>query len=336
MRIHRERLTAATVLLLVAILLPGGGLVMADDPHAEAGGGEGPGAAALAGELRETVVHLADDIGERHAVGEIEALHEAEAYLRDRLEAMGYEVDRQTYTANGETVANLEVSLPGTSAGDQIVIVGAHYDTARGSPGANDNASAVAAVLALARRFSGAEPERTIRFVLFTNEEPPFFQTEGMGSYVYARRSRERGERIAGMISLDTIGYYSDEPGSQDYPIPDDSAFPDTGEFIAFLANPASAELLEKSLAAFRERADLPAEGAALPPAIPGVGWSDHWSFWQFDYPAIMLTDTAPYRYPHYHKATDTPDQVDYQAVAEVVRGMEAVVARLAGVESGR
>ncbi|MCI0362486.1 MAG: M28 family peptidase, partial [Phycisphaerales bacterium] len=198
---------------------------------------------------------------------------------------------------------------------------------------ANDNGSGVAATLALARAFAESKPDRTLRFVLFANEEPPYFQTENMGSLVYAKRCRERGENTVAMLSLETIGYYSDAPGSQTYPIkPIGWVYPTTGNFIGFVGNYNSRKLVRQAIKSFRAHAQFPSEGGALPGWIPGVGWSDHWAFWQAGYPAIMLTDTAPFRYPHYHSIHDTPDKLDYDRMARVVDGLRPVVADLAGI----
>lgn len=214
---------------------------------------------------------------------------------------------------------------------DGILVIGAHYDSVAGCPGANDNASGVAAVLELSRLLRGDAGRLAIRFVAFANEEPPFFMTEAMGSRVYARRCRERGEQIAGMFSLETIAYYSNERGSQQYPGPAlfQRLYPDTGNFIGFVSNVASRKLLRDAGGEFRRRGAFPSEGVAAPADIPGIGWSDHWAFWQEGYPAVMLTDTAPYRYPHYHQPSDTPDKLDYDSFARVVWGLKEMFAAL-------
>src|SRR5262249_8173894 len=179
--------------------------------------------------------------------------------------------------------------------------------------GENDTGRGVAAVLALARRFAGKAGQRTLRFAAFVNEEPPYFLSSQMGSYVYAQRCKQRGDRIIAMISLETIGYFSDAPNSQSYPAPGLGAFyPKIGNFIGFVGNVGSRGLLRRTISIFRRQKKIPSQGAALPGFIPGVSWSDQWSFWQHGYPAIMITDTAPFRYPHYHLSTDTPDKLDY------------------------
>jgi Zn-dependent M28 family amino/carboxypeptidase len=242
-------------------------------------------------------------------------------------------VSRQEYELYAANCSNLEVEITGTSRPGEIVVVGAHYDTVVGTPGANDNTSGVAAVLALARRFSNRKPDRTIRFVAFVNEEPPFFQSKRMGSRVYAKRCRERGENIVAMMSLETIGYYDDSPGSQKYPPPFGLLYPSKGNFIGFVGNVGSRALVQKVVGSFRRNEKFPSEGGAFPAFIPGIGFSDHWSFWQEGYSALMVTDTAMYRYPYYHHPDDTLDKIDFERMARVVRGLEKVVGELAGRE---
>jgi Zn-dependent M28 family amino/carboxypeptidase len=162
--------------------------------------------------------------------------------------------------------------------------------------------------------------------VLFVNEEPPFFATDGMGSFVHAKRAKERNEKIVAMLSLETMGYYSETKGSQHYPFPFSYLYPDTGNFIGFVGNLKSGALVRKIVRLFREHAEFPSEGIAAPAFIPGIGWSDHWSFWQHGYPALMVTDTAPFRYRHYHTPEDTEDKIDYEKLARVTIGLKAVV----------
>jgi Zn-dependent M28 family amino/carboxypeptidase len=169
-----------------------------------------------------------------------------------------------------------------------------------------------------------------LRFVAFVNEEPPYFLSGEMGSLVYARRCKERGDKISAMISLETIGYFSDAPHSQRYPSPIlGIPYPKVGNFIGFVSNIRSRPLLRRVVALFRRDAKIPSEGAALPWFVPGVSWSDQWSFWKYGYPAIMVTDTAPFRYPYYHSSSDTPDKLDYDRFALVVSGMKKVIEEL-------
>ena len=289
----------------------------------------------LARDLRKHVDVLARDIGERN-LRKPDALKDAADYITRVLKDHGYDVRAHAYPVHGQTVKNLEATIVGSAKRDEIVIVGAHYDTVTNCPGANDNGTGVASVLEMARAFRDAEPQRTIRFVLFVNEEPPYFQTAQMGSVVYARACKARGDKIVAMISMETIGYYSDEKGSQHYPPPFDRFFPGTGNFIGFASDPQSKQLLFDVVGSFRRHTRFPSEGIATSPDIPGIGWSDHWSFWQVGYPALMVTDTAPFRYKHYHEPTDTPEKIDYDRTARVVAGMTRVVAELSGAKIDR
>jgi Zn-dependent M28 family amino/carboxypeptidase len=282
---------------------------------------------ALRAELKTDVEKLAGEIGERN-MNRYPRLLAAGEFIEASLTSAGLTPRRDSYELRGRACHNIEVEIRGTAP--EIFVVGAHYDSVFGCPGANDNGSGVAALLALARRFAGKPARQTLRFVAFVNEEPPYFQTEEMGSFVYAKRCKERGDRITGMISLETIGYFSDAPGSQKYPSPALGVFyPSKGNFIGFAGNTGSRSLLRATVSAFRKTGKLPCQGASLPAMIPGIGWSDQWSFWQCGYPAIMVTDTAPFRYPHYHEPTDTPDKLDDDRFALAVSGMEAVIGEL-------
>jgi Zn-dependent M28 family amino/carboxypeptidase len=279
--------------------------------------------------LRADVEMLATTIGERH-IWRAQSLQPAADHIRSSLFAAGYDPRTESYDVYRIRVDNIEAVRPGSSLAREIVVVGAHYDSVAGSPGANDNATGIAAVLELARRFAGVATSRTIHFVAFVNEEPPFFQTSQMGSVVYANAARARGDDIVAMLSLETLGYYSDEAGSQIYPVELGEGFPDRGNFIGMVSNLESAQLLERVRSAFAARTPFPVEAAPAPAGLPGVGWSDQWSFWQAGYPGVMITDTAPFRYPWYHQAGDTPDKIDFQKFAIVVDGIEAAVAALA------
>jgi hypothetical protein len=279
---------------------------------------------ALREELRANVQKLAGEIGERN-MWHYAQLNAAADFIQDSFSRVGLRTRRDSYEMRGQTCHNIEAEIPG--ARPEVLLIGAHYDSVFGSPGANDNGTGVAATLALARRFASAKPKHTLRFVAFVNEEPPYFLSGEMGSLVYARRCKERGDKISAMISLETIGYFSDVPHSQTYPSPGLGIFyPKVGNFIGFVSNVKSRALLRRVIALFRKDAKIPSEGASLPAFIPGVSWSDQWSFWQYGYPAIMVTDTAPFRYPYYHSSSDTPDKLDYDRFALVVSGMEKVI----------
>src|SRR4051812_9970325 len=225
--------------------------------------------------------------------------------------------DLQPFMSGGRSVRNIE-----TGAGS--IVVGAHYDTVAGSPGADDNASGVAVLIELSRMGLPA------RFVAFANEEAPYFQSDEMGSYLWASRARHRKDAIRAMISLEMLGYYRDVPGTQHYPPPLSYFYPDRANFVAFVGDIGARPLVRQAISAFRNGSQFPSEGVAAPAFIPGVTWSDHWSFRTHGFPAIMVTDTAFNRYPHYHLPTDTPEKLDYQRMAKVTMGLAAVIRELA------
>jgi len=280
-------------------------------------------------ELQRDVETLAGQIGQRN-IWHCKNLAAAADFIENSVDKICYKVKRQDFRAQGKTCCNIEAVLTGTEYPEQVVIVGAHYDSVFDCPGANDNGSAVAATLALARCFADKKPVRTLRFVFFANEEPPFFQTDEMGSLIYARNCRAKGDNIIAMLCLECIGYYTDEPNSQKYPFPFNLVYPSTGNFIGFVSNFASRKLLHTVAASFRQKCKFPSEAGAVPEAVAGVGWSDQWSFWQQGYPAIMITDTAPFRYPYYHEPEDTLDKISYDGLTRVVSGLAQVIADLA------
>jgi len=281
-------------------------------------------------ELKNHVEKLGGEIGERN-LSRYPELMAAADYIEGQF--AGWKVRRDSYQIQGKTCANIEAEKPGRVP--EILLVGAHYDSVFGSPGANDNGTGIAALLTLAHRWSRLPNEKTLRLVAFVNEEPGYFQTGQMGSYVYAGRCRERNDQIEGMISLETIGYYSNDAGSQRYPAAGFGLiYPRVGNFIGFVSDLSSRDFLRQALGSFRRHAQIRSEGAALPAFVPGIGWSDQWSFWQYGYPGIMITDTAPFRYPYYHSAEDTPDKIDYESMTRVVNGVEKMIVDLVEAKS--
>jgi len=276
---------------------------------------------ALEEPLRRHVIALAEGIGPRHVFSPAK-LQLAAKYIRTFWEALGYGVTIQTFKAEDTSCNNLSVEILGRSEPDKIIVVGAHYDTVFHSPGANDNGSAVAALLELSRLAREKTWHRTIRFVAFTNEEPPFFKTRHMGSLEYAKGCKQRKENIVAMICLETIGYYRQEPKTQKYPFPFSFFYPNTGNFVAVVGDLHSKPLVQSFARAFMAASDFPVECAAPFSFITGIDWSDHWSFWQCGYRAIMLTDTALFRYPYYHSPQDTADKLDYHSLARVTYGI--------------
>jgi hypothetical protein len=272
-------------------------------------------------QLHYHVEKLAGEIGE-HNVFYPEALEAAADYITEQWRHQGYGIRKQSYQVRGAECSNLEVTCPGTNRSEEIILLGAHYDSVSGSPGANDNGSGVAALLELSRLFKETQPAVTLRFVAFVNEEPPFFFWNNMGSMVYAKAAKRRGDRIRYMISLETIGYYSDEPDSQRYPPFLQYFYPDTGNFIAFVSNLGSGRIMRHCLKNFTSASDFPVQSIAAPSFVPGIFWSDHMAFWRHGFKAFMITDTAPYRYPYYHTSEDKPDKIDYASFAKVTNGL--------------
>ena len=279
--------------------------------------------------LQMHVERLAGDIGERNVFAS-EAIERAAVYIEDEWETMGYDVERLEYDVSGIRCANLVTTRKGSARSSEILLLGAHYDSVIGSPGANDNASGVAALLEIARMFQAVEPMLTVRFVAFVNEEPPFFWTHKQGSMVYAEAARRRGDDIRLMASLETIGCYSDQPGSQSYPPLFRLFYPNRGNFIGIVSDFGSRPAMQRLAEAFRAQSDFPLQTVSTFRFIPGVSWSDHRSFWRHGYPAVMVTDTAFYRYRHYHAPTDTADKLAFPELAQVTLGLFEAFAVLA------
>jgi len=293
---------------------------------------------ALAVVLRR---HVATIAAREHNVAHFDELENVARYIETVLESYGHQVGRQAYVPglthipDDQSVRNIEAVIEPAAeeASPDVIVVGAHYDSAPGAPGANDNASGTAAVLELARLLGDlrGHGRKRIRLVLFVNEEPPYFLTADMGSLRYAAALAERNERVVAMYSLETLGFYSGEPGSQRYPAPFGLMFPDRADFIAFVGMLGSRPLLQETMRSFRSHTKFPSIGGVAPGFVPGIGWSDHWAFAQHGFQTVMITDTALYRYPHYHRPTDTPDKVDFERLARVVKAIERVIRDAAG-----
>jgi Zn-dependent M28 family amino/carboxypeptidase len=268
------------------------------------------------------VEHLSVKIGSR-SVFEYEKLEDTRRYIVSVLEALGYVPRLQTYEYDGKIFGNVIVTIPGTARAGEIILFGAHYDTVRGTPGADDNASAVAVLLELCRAIKDASFDRTVTCVFFTLEEPPIFGSEFMGSYIYARRARNEGEDIRAMVCLEMLGYYSDRKGGQGFPLPFMSLlYSTTPNFIAVVGNLRARSLVKRVSSSLRKSSSMPVETLTAVSVIPGVDLSDHRSFWQIGYPAVMLTDTAFYRNPHYHRAGDTIEHLDFVRMADLLDGV--------------
>lgn len=284
----------------------------------------------VAGRLKTHIVAIAS---EPHNFEYPAALERSARVIEAAFAAAGYDVQRQVYRSRGVEVRNIWVTLEPAKADGPVetIVVGGHYDSAHDAPGANDNGSGTAATIELARLMRSHRTERTrIHFVAFVNEESPFWGTPDQGADRFAAMLQERGESVRGMLSLETLGWFSDVRGSQRYPAPFAWIYPDVGNFVAFVGMPGSRTWLHDVIAPFRQHAAVPTIGGIAPSTIPGIAWSDHAAFANRGIPALMLTDTAPFRYPHYHRTTDTPDKVNVEVLARITTGLDMTLRRLA------
>lgn len=309
----------------------------------------------LRGRLEVHVEMLAHTIGPRSYEEHPESLERAASFLEETWQKQGYGVRKQIYPyqtngwlrflgiRNDGVGVNLEVTVRGREKPEEIVVIGAHYDSAGNTPGADDNASGVAALLEISREMRNAMPAKTVRFVAFSHEEPPYSYTRAMGSTRYAVEAREKGDNIISMIALEAIGFYTDQPGSQQQH--DVVSLPNIGNFLAFVGYEGSRQLVEQAARVFKRNAAFPTvelvapvdelykfgEIALVPAPYADAGRSDHASFWGQGYNnAIMVTDTAPLRNPHYHKDTDTVETLDFNGLTLVTAGLTDVVRDLA------
>ncbi|HSR63667.1 MAG TPA: M20/M25/M40 family metallo-hydrolase [Gammaproteobacteria bacterium] len=278
--------------------------------------------------LEQHVYVLAEEIGERH-FQDPTALIASIDYIRKRFADSGYNPGHHTF--GGGPYHNIVAELHGHGNLHEVLVIGAHYDTVWHSPGADDNASGVAALLEIARLLSNESHQRTLRFITFANEEQPFAEGDEMGSQVYVRSLKETNDSVVAMFSLEMLGYYSDEKGSQRYPFPLNWIYPDRGFFIGFISNLKSTALLLRSLHHFRRAATFPVQGLAVPEKlVPDIRRSDHASFWDAGIPALMITDTANFRNRYYHSIGDTPETLDYDSMTRVVAGLVSMLRSLA------
>lgn len=278
--------------------------------------------------LKARVYKLSHEIGER-GLFKYDNLNKAADYIKSEFESFGYEVTLQKYKIRSRVFKNIIATKLGVKRPNEVIILGAHYDSMR-NPGADDNASAVAGLLETAKMFSAKRNSRTISFVAFTNEEPPLFKKKSMGSTVFAKDARLKEVDIRGVVILEMIGYFSNRPYSQHHPPGLGLLYPNKGNFIGIIGNAKSRQLIRHAVSSFEKATYLPVERIVAPDLVIGIGMSDDWSFWKEGYPAIMITDTAYFRNPNYHKQTDTYDTLDYKSMAEVVKGISASLTALA------
>lgn len=285
--------------------------------------------------LKAQLIELSKEIGERNYIF-YDSLNRAADYIISEFKRYGYAPQMQSYFIGERVYKNIIATKIGDRIAQETVIIGAHYDSVTGSPGANDNGSGVATLLELARMSSKTDTARTIKFIGFVNEEPPFYLSGDMGSRVYAKEARKRKEDIKAMISLETIGYYSEDKNSQSYPfIFYHFFYPNQANFIAVVGNLRSRQLVKRIKDTFKQNSTLNIESAVAPELVPGVNFSDHDSFWKYGYQACMITDTAFYRYPYYHTQEDTYEKIDYTKLTEVVKGLHHVLLDLGDGSQG-
>jgi hypothetical protein len=320
------------VFALVSLIMPG-----AADRDAHAGSARGHGRAEMIdldetqARLRQHLKVLTVDIGER-SVRIPSNLRKTADYIREFYKGIGIQARLEPYSYHGFEVANVTAELrPGRNAAGRILL-GAHYDSVAGTVGADDNASAVAVQLETARQLAmrrdQAGLDADVVFVSFALEEPPVYGTRFMGSRVYAEQARRRQDPIDAMVCLEMVGYTCGEPGCQSYPFPlMFFGYPADGTFVGIVGNFASRSLTHRLHASFRNNPDLPAIRLTVPFngwIMPAVRLSDHASFWDEGFPAVMITDSAFYRNPHYHLPSDRMETLDYRFMAELVESLVA------------
>jgi len=269
--------------------------------------------------LRRHVEYLSVKIGDRHLWKE-GSLNKAADYVESVFTSYGYPVWRQTYSCYGQTVSNLITEKTGMDKG--VVIIGAHYDSVPGSPGADDNASAVAGLLELARLNRETSSKKTLVFSAFVNEESPCYGSPNMGSMVYAKHLKEQGTPVEVMVCLEMIGFFSEEK-IQRYPLPGMGlVYPKRGNYIGVVGNFRSSRYVSFLKKGIRKHSKIKTKSMTAPEFFGGINLSDQYSFWQHGYRAVMITDTSFFRNRHYHQLTDTIDTLDFDRMAEVVEGL--------------
>ena len=279
--------------------------------------------------LEEHLVALTKTIGER-SVAVPENMDRTVVYIESFYGGIDVPAKRQSYEFRGSTVSNVVAEIGSTAGSPKRYLIGAHYDSVEGTVGADDNASAIAVQLETARAIKlmadRSELKASAVFVSFALEEPPAFGTRHMGSRVYARNARRTKERIDGMICLEMVGYTCHEPGCQEYPFPlQFFGYPKQGDFVGIVGNWGGGEFTKPLYEAFRKNRELPVVKLNVPLKgwpIPAVRLSDHASFWDEGYDAVMVTDTAFFRNPYYHTRSDTMDKLDFSFMARLVESL--------------
>ena len=295
-----------------------------------------------AARLEAHVKHLSVDLYPR-SFDQLRNIERAAEYIHSELTDIGADVSVQDVPVQELTYRNI-IAHFGPESGP-LLVIGAHYDShgdaSEGAkhplgyapethtPGADDNASGVAGLLELARLLQQNPPRRPVELVAYTLEEPPHFRTEHMGSAWHARSLAKAEREVQLMLSLEMIGFYSDEEGSQHFPLPGMGlVYPEQGNFIALVGRLGDFQVIRRVKSIMSGVTDLPVVSINAPGIVPGVDFSDHLNFWGVGYPALMITDTAFYRNPNYHRAGDTYEKLDYRRMAKVVQSVYAVAQR--------
>jgi Zn-dependent M28 family amino/carboxypeptidase len=257
----------------------------------------------------------------------VDNLNQVAQYIKKSLTSSGGRVTEQKFEVDGTEYKNIIAEFG--PQGKEVIVVGAHYDAKGEHPGADDNASGVAGLLEIGRLLGEVQLKTKVALVAFTLEEPPFFRSDEMGSAVYAKSLAENGTAVKLMIALEMIGYFSEEKGSQDYPVPLLRLYyPSTGNFIAVVDQLVSMQA-QRMKASMTQTIDLPVYSINAPSFIPGVDFSDHVNFWHNGYPAVMITDTAFYRNHAYHTNEDRAERLNYEKMAQVVYAVFDYVVKL-------
>lgn len=258
-----------------------------------------------------------------------ESLERAAQFIAGSMKASGLAAELQPFKVDGKQYYNVAALVgPG---GRKRIVVGAHYDVHGAHPGADDNASGVAALLQIASKLAAQPLSLDVELVAYALEEPPHFGTDNMGSAHHARALTRAGIEVVVMLSLEMLGYYTDAPDSQKYPQPGlNRYFPSTGNYIAVLGLSDDAALLERVRSAMNAATDLKTYTLSGPPEFPGISQSDHVNYWRQGFPALLVTDTAYFRNPHYHQASDTPKTLDYGRLQKAADAVHAAVVNLA------
>ncbi|MBP1735287.1 MAG: peptidase [Deltaproteobacteria bacterium] len=283
----------------------------------------------------ESDIEYLQKLGPRNSENEktYNQLRQCEEWIRQRWESQGYVVKKHTFSIREKEYSNLEIEIKGRTLPSEIIIISAQYDTLPDSPGANNNGSGIAILFQLSQLLRKRTPDRTLRLLNFVNEEDPFFGTEMMGSFQYAKRCRQQGEDIRVMLSLDALGVYKNEPGSQRLPFPFSIFYPDRGNFLAFIGNLQSRKYVKEVTKGFKKGSSFQIQAGVAPEWAKGGSWSDHSSFWKFGYPGIMVTDTGGFRSAHHTTKEDTIEKLDFEAMSRIVIGMYACAVHLTSLQ---